>query len=211
MKEEIKILKDYNIKIQNQLKKQDNQIIKIENHCKLINENIENKKNSKNEDLSNIDNEINSLSEQINQNTLLLKNQENTYKKTIKNQMSKIEQLSEDIKILKIQIDNIKKEETINLLKYKEIEKFKNNVNKKLVKSQSNKSMNFNNYRMINRKNIPFEIGKFRNNSQDNIYNKKYNSFHSTLKKFDKKNTRYLILNKEYTETNNISSLKPFS
>ncbi len=211
LKEEIKILKDYNIKIQNQLKKQDNQIIKIENHCKLINENIENKKNSKNEDLSNIDNEINSLSEQINQNTLLLKNQENTYKKTIKNQMSKIEQLSEDIKILKIQIDNIKKEETINLLKYKEIEKFKNNVNKKLVKSQSNKSMNFNNYRMINRKNIPFEIGKFRNNSQDNIYNKKYNSFHSTLKKFDKKNTRYLILNKEYTETNNISSLKPFS
>ena len=127
LKDEIKIIKDYNMIIEKEIKIQDNEINKINDYCKLINENIQNKKNSLNNYSNNIEEEIDTLTKRIKQDEILLINQENTYKKNIRNQNDKIGRLTDEIKILKIQIESTKKDEKINLLKYKELEKFNNN------------------------------------------------------------------------------------
>ena len=178
LKEEIKIIKDYNMVIEKEIKIQDNEINKINDYCKLINENIQNKKNSLNNYSNNIEEEIDTLTKRIKQDEILLINQENTYKKNIRNQNDKIGRLTDEIKILKIQIERTKKEQTINVLKYKELEKFNNNYRVSNILSPKNKPIsnyNFNpnlfSYRK--RKSIPFEIGKFRNKSQENIFEKK--------------------------------------
>jgi hypothetical protein len=183
LKDEIKIIKDYNMIIEKEIKIQDNEINKINDYCKLINENIQNKKNSLNNYSNNIEEEIDTLTKRIKQDEILLINQENTYKKNIRNQNDKIGRLTDEIKILKIQIESTKKDEKINLLKYKELEKFNNNYRVSNILSPKNKPIsnyNFNpnlfSYRK--RKSIPFEIGKFRNKSQENIFqnNKKKNN-----------------------------------
>ena len=174
LKNKIKLLKECNDNDFNEMKIQENTIYKIQDYCKLINENIENKKKLKNNNISNIDNEIKSLLEDIKKNESLLQNQEKTYKKNITAQIDKINKLKEEINILKIQVEHIKKDETINLLKYKELSKLKENMNKKLFKSESEKILKIYNYKNNNNisfknNNIPFEIGKFRNKSQDNM------------------------------------------
>ena len=161
--------------IEKEIKIQDNEINKINDYCKLINENIQNKKNSLNNYSNNIEEEIDTLTKRIKQDEILLINQENTYKKNIRNQNDKIGRLTDEIKILKIQIESTKKDEKINLLKYKELEKFNNNYRVSNILSPKNKPIsnyNFNpnlfSYRK--RKSIPIEIGKFRNKSQENIF-----------------------------------------
>ena len=178
LKDEIKIIKDYNMVIEKEIKIQDNEINKIKDYCKLINENIQNKKNIQNICPYNIEEEIDSLSKKIKQDEILLKNQENIYKSNIKKQTDKIGKLTDEIKILKIQIERTKKDQTINLLKYKELEKFNNIYKKNNIFSQRNKPIYVNNFNSNlfsyrKRKSIPFEIGKFRNKSQENIFQKK--------------------------------------
>ena len=180
-----------------------------ESNCKLINENIKNKKKPNKNIISQIDDEIKRLSDEIIQNESLLQNQEKTYKKNINNQIDKINQLKEEINILKIQVEHIRKDEKINLLKYKEISKLKENINKQLFKSESEKIFQIYNYNNKNisfkTNNIPFEIGKFRNKSQDIInlnsiinYSKNKQSLKYTLKKINserRKNIKTILFN----------------
>ena len=90
LKDEIKIIKDYNMIIEKEIKIQDNEINKINDYCKLINENIQNKKNSLNNYSNYIEEEIDTLTKRIKQDEILLINQENTYKKNIRNKNEKI-------------------------------------------------------------------------------------------------------------------------
>ena len=209
LKNKIKLLKESNIKEFNELKIQDNEIYKIQDYCKLINENIKNKKKPNKNIISQIDDEIKRLSDEIIQNESLLQNQERTYKNNINNQIDKINQLKEEINILKIQVEHIRKDEKINLLKYKEISKLKENINKQLFKSESEKIFQIYNYNNKNisfkTNNTPFEIGKFRNKSQDIInlnsiinYSKNKQSLKYTLKKINserRKNIKTILFN----------------
>ncbi len=209
LKNKIKLLKEYNNKDYNELKIQDNEINKIQDYCKLINDNIENKKKLKNNNISTIDEEIKRLSDEIIQNESLLQNQERTFKKNIKNQIDKINKLKEEINILKIQVNHTKKDETLNLLKYKELSKLKENIDKKLFQSESEKIFKIynsnNNSISFKNNNIPFEIGKFRNKSQDIInlnnkinFSKNKPTLKYTLKKINSertKNIRKLLFN----------------
>ena len=184
LKDEIKILKDYNKNVEKEIKIQNKEILKIKDYCKLVNENIIYKKNNvDNLNDNNIEKEIELLSEQIKKNETLLKNQELTYKRNIKKQKLKINELNDEINILKIKINHTKKDETINLLKYKELQKLSNNNN--LYHSERNKNLSskyLNNSMIIKKRNkTPFEIGKFRNRSQEFLFNNK-NNFNKIFK-----------------------------
>ena len=220
LKDEIKIIKDYNMIIEKEIKIQDNEINKINDYCKLINENIQNKKNSQNNIPNNIEEEIDSLSKKIKQDEILLINQENNYKKNIKNQNDKIDKLTDEIKILKIQIERTKKEQTINVLKYKELEKFNNIYKTKNNLLQRNKPICVNNFNSSlfsyrKKKSIPFEIGKFRNKSQENIFEKKLIKYNNLKNNSTDSIKNILSLNNNFkinsnTNLNNKLSFIPF-
>ena len=183
LKDEIKILKDYNKNVEKEIKIQNKEILKIKDYCKLVNENIIYKKNNvDNLNDNNIEKEIELLSEQIKKNETLLKNQELTYKRNITKQKLKINELNDEINILKIKINHTKKDETINLLKYKELQKLSNNNNS--YHSERNKNLRskyLNNSMIIKKRNkTPFEI-KFRNRSQEFLFNNK-NNFNKIFK-----------------------------
>ena len=132
LKDEYKIMRDYNKTLTDKLNKQNKEIIKLQDQCKLIKENIDAKKNApeSNED---IEDEINQLNIQIEQNQKLLKNQERNYLSNINKQNDKINKLDEELNIIKIQIYHKKQEQKINLLKYRELEKLTNEIQQKKI------------------------------------------------------------------------------
>ena len=199
LKDEYKIMRDYNKTLTDKLNKQNKEIIKLQDQCKLIKENIDAKKNApeSNED---IEDEINQLNIQIEQNQKLLKNQERNYLSNINKQNDKINKLDEELNIIKIQIYHKKQEQKINLLKYRELEKLTNEIQQKKIEREEklrreqsrklyqsynptygqSKIQNFNDY--INKRQPPFKIPKFNNTSpSENRYNisSNYNNYTS--------------------------------
>ena len=199
LKDEYKIMRDYNKPLTDKLNKQNKEIIKLQDQSKLIKENIHTKKNApeSNED---IEDEINQLNIQIEQNQKLLKNQERNYLSNINKQKNKINKLDEELNIIKIQIYHKKQEQKINLLKYRELEKLTNEIQQKKIEREEklrreqsrklyqsynptygqSKIQNFNDY--INKRQPPFKIHKFNNTSpSENRYNisSNYNNYTS--------------------------------
>ena len=198
LKDEYKIMRDYNKTLTDKLNKQNKEIIKLQDQCKLIKENIDAKKNApeSNED---IEDEINQLNIQIEQNQKLLKNQERNYLSNINKQNDKINKLDEELNIIKIQIYHKKQEQKINLLKYRELEKLTNEIQQKKIEREEklrreqskklyqsynptysqNKAQNFNDY--IKQRQPPFKIPKFNTSPSENRYNtNNYSSFNYT-------------------------------
>ena len=198
LKDEYKIMKDYNKNLIDKLNKQNKEIIKLQDQCKLIKDNIDAKKNAP-ETNENIEDEINQLNIQIQQNQKLLKNQERNYLNNINKQNDKINKLDEELNIIKIQIYHKKQEQKINLLKYRELEKLTNEIQQKKIEREEklrreqskklyqsynptysqNKAQNFNDY--IKQRQPPFKIPKFNTSPSENRYNtNNYSSFNYT-------------------------------
>jgi len=198
LKDEYKIMKDYNKNLIDKLNKQNKEIIRLQDQCKLIKDNIDAKKNAP-ETNENIEDEINQLNIQIQQNQKLLKNQERNYLNNINKQNDKINKLDEELNIIKIQIYHKKQEQKINLLKYRELEKLTNEIQQKKIEREEklrreqskklyqsynptysqNKAQNFNDY--IKQRQPPFKIPKFNTSPSENRYNtNNYSSFNYT-------------------------------
>ena len=198
LKDEYKIMKDYNKNLIDKLNKQNKEIIKLQDQCKLIKDNIDAKKNAP-ETNENIEDEINQLNIQIQQNQKLLKNQERNYLNNINKQNDKINKLDEELNIIKIQIYHKKQEQKINLLKYRELEKLTNEIQQKKIEREEklrreqskklyqsynptysqNKVQNFNDY--IKQRQPPFKIPKFNTSPSENRYNtNNYSSYNYT-------------------------------
>ena len=198
LKDEYKIMKDYNKNLIDKLNKQNKEIIRLQDQCKLIKDNIDAKKNAP-ETNENIEDEINQLNIQIQQNQKLLKNQERNYLNNINKQNDKINKLDEELNIIKIQIYHKKQEQKINLLKYRELEKLTNEIQQKKIEREEklrreqskklyqsynptysqNKVQNFNDY--IKQRQPPFKIPKFNTSPSENRYNtNNYSSYNYT-------------------------------
>jgi hypothetical protein len=197
LKEEIKIKKDYNKKLINELKEKNKEIIELNDNCKFIKENIEYKKTAEKID-DNIDKEIEDLQIKIKQNKNLLKNQEKNYLNNLTKQNNKMIKLDEDINIIKVQIRHKKQEQKINLLKIKELEKLYLEIKQKeKQKKEEERYYYYNNNNFSKSQNIP-------NNYDENYYdqeeiNDNYN-INNNINNTDVNNN----INNDYYYRNNI-------
>ena len=208
LKEEIKIKKDYNKKLINNLKEKNKEIIQLNDDCNFIKENIDYKKTAEKIN-ENIDKEIEDLKLKIKQNKIIFKNQEKNYLNNLNKQNNKMINLDEEINIIKVQIHHKKQEQKINSLKIKELEKLyleikqkeklnkeeernyyynnnNNNLNLDDYYNEENENNNNNNIsnsesQKISSRKIPFVIGKF--NSNKNV-NQSYTNLHQPFSDF---------------------------
>lgn len=142
LKQECKIIKDYNENQVLTLKKQQNDINAVLAHCELIKANIQRKKR-----LNGIDDDkkdqpflITSLNHQAVQVEINAKNEEMHYISQIKQQKDKRNRLDEDIAIIKIQIKQREQEIRISELKCKELKRLK--YHSRILNTQLNNSKN---------------------------------------------------------------------
>ena len=211
LKEEIKIKKDYNKKLINNLKEKNKEIIQLNDDCNFIKENIDYKKTAEKIN-ENIDKEIEDLKLKIKQNKIIFKNQEKNYLNNLNKQNNKMINLDEEINIIKVQIHHKKQEQKINSLKIKELEKLyleikqKEKLNKEEERNyyyNNNNNLNYDDYyneenennnnnnnnnnisnsesQKISSRKIPFVIGKF--NSNKNV-NQSYTNLHQPFSDF---------------------------
>ena len=211
LKEEIKIKKDYNKKLINNLKEKNKEIIQLNDDCNFIKENIDYKKTAEKIN-ENIDKEIEDLKLKIKQNKIIFKNQEKNYLNNLNKQNNKMINLDEEINIIKVQIHHKKQEQKINSLKIKELEKLyleikqKEKLNKEEERNYyyNNNNLNYDDYyneenennnnnnnnnnnisnsesQKISSRKIPFVIGKF--NSNKNV-NQSYTNLHQPFSDF---------------------------
>ena len=208
LKEEIKIKKDYNKKLINNLKEKNKEIIQLNDDCNFIKENIDYKKTAEKIN-ENIDKEIEDLKLKIKQNKIIFKNQEKNYLNNLNKQNNKMINLDEEINIIKVQIHHKKQEQKINSLKIKELEKLyleikqKEKLNKEVERNyyynNNNNNLNLDDYyneenennnnnnisnsesQKISSRKIPFVIGKF--NSNKNV-NQSYTNLHQPFSDF---------------------------
>lgn len=174
LREEYKILKDYNIVYGNKIKKQEEDIITLNDRCNLIKENIEDKKrkNGNSNDIANIEEEIQKLSKEANENQKILEQEEKNYINAINRQNDNLIRLEEENSIISIQIKHKEQETKINEFKLKELIKISSaqnnnlpNVNSRYNNGKSTKK----NIRIVSKSNKNYDIGYNYGNDRNNI------------------------------------------
>ena len=169
LKDEYKILKDYNVVYGNKIKKQDETIIELNDRCNLIKENIDNKKRKANQnDNIDLDEEIKKYEEQAKENEKIAQQEERNYINAINKQNETLLRLEEENNIINIQIRHKEQETKINEFKLKELMKITSGENKpkkkkKVVNSSYSVDRNYKPTSKLNKneKMKPFIIKKF--------------------------------------------------
>lgn len=172
LKEEYKILKDYNIVYGNKIKKQEEDIITLNDRCHLIKENIEDKKrkNANSNDISNIEEEIQRLSKQSNENQIILEQEEKNYITAINKQNDNLIRLEEENNIISVQIKHKEQETKINEFKLKELIKISSAQNNTNVNSRYNSGKSAKkNSRRVSKSNKNYDISYSIGNNKKNI------------------------------------------
>ena len=174
LKEEIKIKKEFNKKLIENVKEKNKELIQLNDNCNLIKENIEYKKTADKIN-ENIDKEIEDLKIKIKQNQSIFKNQEKNYLNNLNKQNNKMLNLDEEINIIKVQIHHKIQEQKINLLKIKELEKLYLEIKQK-EKFKKEEERNYFNNNNFKSQNIQSNFDDYNydqeiNENNNNIYN----------------------------------------
>ena len=208
--------KDLSIKI----KKQYNEINRLEEECHLMNDNIETikKLKIKNEfkDIINdngIDNDIKKIKEAINEKKIIVLNQEEYYKSELIVQKKKKNVIEDEIRLIELRLSKYYKKKKINELKMKELEKIKNEIKRSKLKEKKENNL----LKLKQQKeNIKiFNLNKYRK-IMENIGENKFNfDLRNYALEEDKKNSRmvnrYNKPNLQFSKFNSKSCINIFA